>query len=497
MNKIHFLMLALETSLRRWASPYVTLFAELVTSVEDLENELTQLNQNMLNLQAQADGENRRLNAEEELRMTTLLNSFEQVEEEITRRERIAATTARLSQSRGRQTEPNLAGDAGDDLDVDTNPRRASARAAAPRRDTGVSVRDRADRDIGKRGFRSFGEFAQQVHKAAIPGNNHSLDPRLRMDTAPTSSNEGSGPDGGFAIPPDFRQEILEKVTGEASLIGRTDQLQSSSNSITIPKDETTPWQSTGGVTAAWEGEAKQIGGSKIALDQTVIRLNKLTAMVNITSELLEDAPALSTYIRRKAPIKIDYKITDAIVNGTGVGMPLGLMKSDAKISIAKESAQTASTIVFANIVKMWAQVYSGCRQNLVWLINQDIEPQLLSLQFPGSGTAVPVYLPPGGLSGNPYGLLMGKPVIPTEACGQLGSEGDIIAADLSAYMTATKVGGGMRQDVSMHLYFDYDLMAFRFIVRVAGQPWWSSAITPANGSNKKRSCIVTLADRS
>ena len=51
---------------------------------------------------------------------------------------------------------------------------------------------------------------------------------------------------------------------------------------------------------------------------------------------------------------------------------------------------------------------------------------------------------------------------------------------------------GGMRSDVSIHLYFDSDQTAFRFIMRVGGQSYWSAAITRQNGSNTL-SPIVTL----
>jgi HK97 family phage major capsid protein len=491
-NRTLMLMAALEAFLAAIATPFVVRFADFVAEIETLENRLIEINNSIKNLQAKADAERRTLTTEEETAMEGLFDEFNAVEKDLNRRQTAQEMAARTSAGRGRQTDHNDAtrnpGDAGNEG--------APQRTIRPlaRNGRAATATHASTSDVNRWGFRSFGEFSQCVASAAQKGGNAPMDPRLIANAAPTTGTEGVGADGGFAVPPDFRQEIMEKVAGEDSLLARTDQLTSSSNSISIPKDETTPWQNTGGIQAYWEGEAQQITGSKPALEQSVIRLNSLKALVNVTSELLEDAAALSTYIRRKAPMKIDYKITDGIVNGTGVGMPLGLLNAGCKVQVAKESGQAAASIVFNNIVKMYARVYSRCRANLVWLINQDIEPQLLALQFPGTGTAVPVYLPPGGLSASPYGMLMGKPVIPTEACQTIGTEGDIIAADLSAYMTAQKVSG-MRQDTSIHLYFDYDIMAFRFILRVAGQPWWTSAITPANGSNS-RSCIVTLASR-
>ena len=42
----------------------------------------------------------------------------------------------------------------------------------------------------------------------------------------------------------------------------------------------------------------------------------------------------------------------------------------------------------------------------------------------------------------------------------------------------------GVRQDVSIHLWFDYDVTAFRFVMRLGGQCWLASAIDPRDGSN-------------
>jgi hypothetical protein len=43
---------------------------------------------------------------------------------------------------------------------------------------------------------------------------------------------------------------------------------------------------------------------------------------------------------------------------------------------------------------------------------------------------------------------------------------------------------GGVRTDVSIHLYFDADQTVFRVIMRVGGNPWWKTSIARKNGSN-------------
>lgn len=341
-------------------------------------------------------------------------------------------------------------------------------------------------------GFRSFGEFAMTVRRERDSSNPN--DARLRA-AATTYGNEGTGADGGFAVPTEWRTEIWDKVMGEENLLSRCTNIQIAGNSIVLPKNEDTPWSSSG-VNVYWESEGAQVSASKPVLETNSERLNKLMALVPMTEELLEDAPGMESWLRAWAPMKMAAKLNTAIVDGTGAGQPLGLLQSPAAISVAKESGQSADTVVYNNIVNMWTRLYGPLRGNAVWLINQDVEGQLMQMQFPSSGTAAaPAYLPPGGLSVSPYGTLMGRPVLPVEACKTVGDAGDIILTDLSQYMALTKAGQDVQTDVSMHLYFDQALQAFRFIFRVTGMPMWGASITPQNGSNTLSS-IVTLAAR-
>lgn len=449
--------------------------------IDALQGELLDLNEQVNNIQAKADGEKRELTEDETTEVDRLMDVFTNKTAEIERRQKMQAQADKLSQSFGRKTT------AGGPDDEGGAP--AAAHRVYPRAKSG---------DSGKWGWRSFGDFAASVRVASNRAGG-SIDPRLIANAPTTYGSEGVGEDGGFAVPPDFRTAIMEKVMAEDSLLSRTDQLTTTSNSITFPADETTPWDSSGGIQAYWGAEGGQLTESKLALKEKQVRLNKLTCLVPVTDELLQDAGALDGYLRRKVPTKFDYKVQNAIVTGSGAGQPVGILNSDCLISVAKDTStspvQPANTIRYKNVLDMWTRMYAPCRSRSVWLINQDVETQLYQMQFTiGASSPVPVYLPAGGASATPYGTLMGRPVIPVESCSTLGTQGDIILADLSQYLSVTKTGG-IRSDVSIHLYFDYDVAAYRFIMRIAGMPWWGSAISPANGSNT-RSCFVTLDTR-
>ena len=102
-----------------------------------------------------------------------------------------------------------------------------------------------------KRGFKSLGDFAQEVVAAGRDGG--APTDRLRFSAAApgTVSNEGAGADGGFAIPPAYSQEIFKLSLGEGSLLPLTDNTLVTGNSMVFPKTEQTPW-GTNGVRAYW-----------------------------------------------------------------------------------------------------------------------------------------------------------------------------------------------------------------------------------------------------
>lgn len=465
-------------------------------TIESLRNRQTELLEQQQQIMAAADADRRELTVEEGKQIDELAAEFDRHDGEIKRRERLTNQSARLSTPAPRiaAAEP-IPGD--DDVldDVDMNPVRLSqARAAA--RNPGArpalsAAREMPRRQMGNGGFRSFGDFSLAVVRGSMKGGE--IDPRLmigiRNAAATSISQEAVGGDGGFAVPPDFLNEINQTILAQDSLFALTDPLVSTKNAITVPMDETTQW-GTGGIKAYWEGEAAAITQSKVALKSATVRLNKLAALVPVTEELLEDAPAIDSYLRQKCPEAIDWSLSYGLAWGTGLGMPLGFMNSPALVTQAAEGGQTADTINALNVTKMLSRLSTRSRKTAVWLIHPDAEPQLPQMSIGNQ----PVYLPPGGLADAPLGRLLGRPVIPHQICETVGDVGDLMLVDFNQYLTAYKTGG-VKLAISMHLWFDQDISAFKFTMRVAGQPWWSAPMAPRDGANTQ-SPFVTLAAR-
>lgn len=354
-----------------------------------------------------------------------------------------------------------------------------SARKVAPATPRVEVVASKIDK-MG--GFKGFGDFLTSV-KAAASGN---IDRRFQ-----NTMFEKSGEDGGFLVPETMMTEISKKVQGDESLLARCSTLPVSGNSMSLPTDETQPW--TGGVQAYWTAEGAGITSSKERFGMASWRLHKLAALVPVTDELLEDARAIESYIQAKAPVAMTYKINDAILNGNGVGKPTGLLNSSFRVTVAKESGQTADTIVARNVIKMYNRMIPSSIGNAVWVINPACRDQLRTMKDDQGNF---IYLSAGSQMNNgPYDLLLGRPVIALlGGVKGLGDEGDIMFVDFSYYSAIYKASG-IKNSVSTHLLFDQDKTAYKFIFRIDGSCPFKSPVTTEFGAYEM-SGIVTLADR-
>jgi HK97 family phage major capsid protein len=285
-----------------------------------------------------------------------------------------------------------------------------------------------------------------------------------------------------------MRSAIFDLVFEDDSILADVDPEPTSQNSVEYIADESTPWGGTG-ITAGWTDEGVKIDRSKLATKKRVLKIHKLAALVEASEELLEDAPRLNARLSTGASEAIRWKASEALMNGDGVGKPLGWTLSGALVTVAKEGSQTADTVVAANVAKMYARLLRP--GNGIWYINADVFPQLPLMTLGDQ----PIFVPPSsGFRDAPGGFLLGRPVRINEHCATVGDLHDIQFVDPGGYYAVMK-RGGIRFAQSAHLFFDYDTSAFRWTFRLGGQPFLESTVSPAKGSNAK-SHFVSLAER-
>ena len=393
-----------------------------------------------------------------------------------------------------------------------------------------LTTEDEADRAAKGNPYRTFGEFLMAVKGASQ--NPTTADQRLyslrsgdpadeggysvgkalgssfvgtltgaslahRGMKAPTGLNVADPAEGGFLVGTDRAGGLLARVYNVGQLLQRVDMVGVSANSNGMTfnaEDETSRANGSrrGGIRGYWLAEGGSFTGSQPKFRQMELKLKKAGALVYCTDELLADAGALESWVMQNLPEELRFTVENAIFNGDGVGKPLGILQSGCLVSVAKETGQAADTVVAENISKMYARRWVGAN-DYVWLINQDVMPQLMHLTLDAGTAGYPLFLPPGGWSGSPYATLLGRPVLEIEYADTVGDLGDIVLASMSQYQMIEK--GGVESASSIHVNFTTGEQVFRFVYRCDGQPKWNSALTPLNSSNTV-SPFVALAAR-
>jgi HK97 family phage major capsid protein len=347
--------------------------------------------------------------------------------------------------------------------------------------------------------FRDTAEFFQAIWPKYEVLKNSEILGRKRANMLKIQNSFGSEvpADGGFLIPEVLRTQILQVALETAVVRPRAQVIPMDSLRVPIPMIDTTSNVSSvfGGVVCYWTEEAAQLVESQATFGRVVLDAKKLTGYAEVPNELLSDAPAFASFFDTIFPRAIAWYEDIAFMTGTGVGEPLGFINCPASVNVAKESGQSNATIVWENVVKMFARMLPTALGNAVWLASIDTFPELATMALSVGTGGGPVwmgnYTNPG--SATPPITILGRPVYFTEKTPILGAPGDLSFVDLQYYLIGDRQ---MMQSASSEQYkFQNDKTAFRVIERLDGRPWIQSAITPHN-NGPTLTPFVQLAQR-
>ena len=370
------------------------------------------------------------------------------------------------------------------DLSVTKEDRKALSAGGIGRAMAGVAQRE-AVKLNGQ--FESFGDFLTAIHPRTIQREGY--DPRLKV------LGEGQLDQGGALVPDEFAANLLSLVLEQSVIRPRAFVIPMAGLVLSLPTIRDTTHASTvhGGVQAYWVPESGAVTASEPSFGRATWTAKKLIGYTTAGNELLADsAIALEAIINRVIPEGMSFFEDDAFLNGSGAGQPIGVLNADALVTQAKESGQAATTLVKANLDKMYSRMLPSSVSRAVWLAHPDTIPQLFALsQSVGTGGSPVMVM---NIANSPTFTIYGRPVIITEKCQTLGTAGDIFFVDLSYYVIADRQS--IEMAASPHVRFTNDETVFRFTQRLDGKPWIDSALTPRNGTTTL-SPFVNLATRS
>jgi HK97 family phage major capsid protein len=228
-----------------------------------------------------------------------------------------------------------------------------------------------------------------------------------------------------------------------------------------------------GGVVVDWISEGQAKPETDMRLREITLKPHEAAGHIVVTDKLLRNWTAAQSTIEMQMRKAMMGAEENAFYNGDGVGKPLGLLNSPARIDYARA---TANQIAFADIAGMYARS-STVRMggSPVWLASQTVIPQLATIQ-----DAASQYIwVQNAATGIPPSLF-GIPVLFHDRSVALGTRGDLCLLDLRYYLV--KNGSGPFVAASPHVRFIENKTVIKIFWNVDGQPWLHEPI-PLEGS--------------
>lgn len=441
--------------------------------IEKLVQQINQLHGTMSALEAAVAADNRSMTDEELKTQSENQSLFDRLNNELELRRKNAENAARIAQPQPRLTQ--------------TGPATVATSTQAPPAGTPtISGGTMVAHSFANHGFaKGPGEFYLAVRSASNTGR---VDPRLMVNAVGTWAGESVGADGGFALPPQFTQGIMSLVNAEDSFIRALNAFPTSSDIITVPKDEDAPW-SNSAITAAKTAEGTAITPSKPVVNQLKVPMYGVKSLVHVDEKSLRDMAFLAAYVERKMAEKIRWKVENYVMNGTGENEPLGILNAPGLLALADVNS-TATTIGGEDVIAMEALSLLG--NGGFWIVHPTALPQVRTLKS-GSG-GYPLYTT--DFKQAVGGGLLGYPLYKSFASKPLNTTGDILFVKPDGYFLAFEAGGPQNA-TTIAFAFDQNLQSFRSTLYMGGAPTLGAKVLLPDASTYVSNLIALAGSRS
>ena len=240
--------------------------------------------------------------------------------------------------------------------------------------------------------------------------------------------SEGTDADGGYLVPEEFERQIVTTLD-EANVI------RSLAKVITTSSERKIPVASSHSV-AQWTPENGNYQESNPTFEQKQIDAYKLTDLIRISQELLQDSAFnLESYIADQFARAFGIAEEQAFCTGTGIGQPTGIFtENGGQVGVTTASA-TAITV--DELISLIYSLKSPYRRNAKFLLN-DSTISLIRKLKDGNGA----YLwQPSVQAGQPDRLLgyeiYTSPYVPVVAAEAL----TVAFGDFNNYWIADRIG--------------------------------------------------------
>jgi HK97 family phage major capsid protein len=329
-------------------------------------------------------------------------------------------------------------------------------------------------------GFKDAAEFLRVLDSGRY-------DPRLDVRA---SMGEGTPSSGGFSVPTQFASEWLDASLPTEIVRNLCRVFPMTSESLEIPgwdAADMSAGATHGGLTMTFLAEGSSATTQAAKMRKIVLSAKMAGIYVDASIELVQDGRNFAENLQTALRQSIGYGIDRYCLTGTGAGCPLGVLNSACKIQVAAEGGQQSSTVVYANLKKLFSRALNPDKS--VFLFTPTAIPELLeqSVSVGVAGSFVPLLNESNGKF-----TIFGRPVYFHPAMPALGDADDCAFVDFNFFAL------GLRQEVAIDITDAARWLqrerSFRVLMRFDGMCTLDAAVQPENGDTL--SPVVTLAAR-
>lgn len=334
------------------------------------------------------------------------------------------------------------------------------------------------DRKLGKKTVQELGEI-----KVALPGRQEKSVKEVSMKTIHfiealfTGDKEklqvlveGTGGLGGYLVPEEFANMIVEDIRDETVMRQIADVITTSSDTLHLPNLDSRPQ-------ANWRGEAAAKQTSTVQWGENVFTPYSLASIVTLSNELVADAKlgvsgSIVNYVAQLIVRALAEKEDEAFWVGSGSGQPTGMSQYSVRtVAAAASDAGRADAVKQAFI-----RTPQGYRGRGVWVMNSGTMEKLYTVKDSQGNYLV------NRLSDNPFSTLAGRPVYEQNDI----AGGTAYFGDFSYYKIVDREGISVRVSdeatVGGSSGFEKNLTHVRVEKRVDGELTLTEPITKVTG---------------
>lgn len=317
-------------------------------------------------------------------------------------------------------------------------------------------------------GIENFGQAVVALHN-----NDYAKIQELR------TLNSIVGSEGGFAVPEIWWSQVYDSGVEASVCLDRVQTYAMSSDILWLPAYDSSDHSAgpIGAIRGEWLSQTQAGTRKTPGIRAIKFEAKKLALFLSASSEILSDSSALAQSIAPMMRNSLAFTLDEAILTGSGVNMPTGILNSSATISSARASAGQISFVDLGNMV---GRLLPASMERAIWLCSPSAFAILCRLTVASGGEAL--------VTGFQYGAsdmrmsILGRPLRITEKLPELGSDGDVALIDFNYY--ALTMRESARFERTNAAQFLNDIVDMRFIIRAAGHPLIASPFRPVSGSS-------------